>query len=169
MPTGEYRHIMVAVDGSKTSELAYKKAVNIALRNQGTLFISHIIDTRSLNQFYPTVDSPRGSAQFLDAQHTAAENTLNRFKEWANNQGLTNIEVILKNGSPRTEIADVLPEEYNIDLLVLGATGLTAIERAFVGSVSQYVVRNAPCDVLIVRTESGDIDSEPIIRRDDGL
>ena len=44
----------------------------------------------------------------------------------------------------------------------MGATGLSAIERAFVGSVSQYVVRNAPCDVLIVRRDSDDIDSKPI-------
>lgn len=164
MPSGEYTNIMVAIDGSKTAELAYKKAVNIALRNNGKLFLAHIVDTRALNQFYPTADSPRSTTEFVKAQSEAAENTLNRFSEWANNKGLNNIEIILKRGSPRTELSDVLPEEYNIDLLVLGATGLSAIERAFVGSVSQYVVRNAPCDVLIVRLEDEAIDTEPIIK-----
>ena len=36
---------------------------------------------------------------------------------------------------------------------MLGATGLNAVERLFIGSVSEYVIRHAPCDVLIVRTD----------------
>ena len=36
---------------------------------------------------------------------------------------------------------------------MLGATGLNAVERLFIGSVSEYVIRNADCDVLIVRTD----------------
>ena len=36
---------------------------------------------------------------------------------------------------------------------MLGATGLNAVERLFIGSVSEYVIRNATCDVLVVRTD----------------
>jgi nucleotide-binding universal stress UspA family protein len=35
---------------------------------------------------------------------------------------------------------------------MLGATGLNAVERLFIGSVSESVIRNATCDVLVVRT-----------------
>lgn len=163
MPTGEYTNVMVAVDGSKTAELAFKKAVNIVLRNNGKLFIAHIIDTRSVQSFYPMGNTSTDSTSLLQQQRNAAQNTLNRFIEWSKDRGVTNVEIILKNGSPRTELSDVLPEENNIDLLVLGATGLSAIERAFVGSVSQYVVRNAPCDVLVVRSKNEQIDDDPII------
>ncbi|MEL5941041.1 universal stress protein, partial [Tetragenococcus halophilus] len=41
----------------------------------------------------------------------------------------------------------------DVDLIILGATGLNAVERLFIGSVSEYVTRNASCDVLIVRTD----------------
>lgn len=164
MPTGEYTNVMVAVDGSKTAELAFKKAVNIVLRNKGKLFITHVIDTRSLHQFYPVMDRPMNSAQFLEGQVEAAENTLEIFSNWAKDRGVESIQTILKSGSPRTELADILPDEFNIDLLVLGATGLSAIERAFVGSVSAYVVRNAPCDVLIVRNHNENIEDTPIIQ-----
>ena len=44
-------------------------------------------------------------------------------------------------------------ENNQIDLIMLGATGLNAVERLFIGSVSEYVIRNANCDVLIVRTD----------------
>jgi nucleotide-binding universal stress UspA family protein len=36
---------------------------------------------------------------------------------------------------------------------MLGATGLNAMERILIGSVSSYVARHAECDVLIVRTD----------------
>ena len=160
MVSNEYTRVMVAVDGSKTSEIAFKKAVDIVARNQGKLYIAHIVDTRTL-QVFPQYESPLNGADFLNQQSNAAKQTLDKYKEWAEQRNVTDIEIIIKNGSPRTELADVLPEENEIDLLILGATGLNAIERAFVGSVSQYVVRNAPSDVLIVRTDDS-VDNEPI-------
>ena len=160
MASKEYTRVMVAVDGSKTSEIAFKKAVDIVARNQGKLYIAHIVDTRTL-QVFPQYERPLNGSDFLNQQSNAAKQTLDKYKEWAEQRNVTDIEIIIKNGSPRTELADVLPEEYEIDLLILGATGLNAIERAFVGSVSQYVVRNAPSDVLIVRTDDS-VDNEPI-------
>lgn len=160
MASKEYTRVMVAVDGSKTSEIAFKKAVDIVARNQGKLYIAHIVDTRTL-QVFPQYERPLNGSDFLNQQSNAAKQTLDKYKEWAEQRDVTDIEIIIKNGSPRTELADVLPEEYEIDLLILGATGLNAIERAFVGSVSQYVVRNAPSDVLIVRTDDS-VDNEPI-------
>ena len=160
MASTEYTRVMVAVDGSKTSEIAFKKAVDIIARNQGKLYIAHIVDTRTL-QVFPQYERPLNGSDFLNQQSNAAKQTLDKYKEWAEQRDVTDIEIIIKNGSPRTELADVLPEEYEIDLLILGATGLNAIERAFVGSVSQYVVRNASSDVLIVRTDDS-VDNEPV-------
>ena len=42
-----YNQILVAVDGSKESEWAFKKSVAIADRNNATLNLVNIIDTRS--------------------------------------------------------------------------------------------------------------------------
>lgn len=164
MVSEEYNRIMVAIDGSATAELAFKKAVNIVKRNHGKLIIAHIVDTRSITIF-PQYDRPINHSQFLEQSTEAAASTLEHYKDWAMDKGVTDVETVLRNGSPRTELSDILPNDLNIDLLILGATGLSAIERAFVGSVSQHVVRNAPCDVLIVRTNSDEIDNEPIIER----
>ena len=48
-------------------------------------------------------------------------------------------------------LGQTLPKEENIDLIVLGATGLSYIERIFIGSVADYIIKNAPCDTLVVR------------------
>ncbi len=51
----EYHRILVAVDGSDASELAFKKAVDIVKRNNAKMFLVHIIDTRTI-----TTVAPRG-------------------------------------------------------------------------------------------------------------
>ena len=43
-----YERIMIAVDGSYESELAFEKGVNVALRNKAELILTHVIDTRAL-------------------------------------------------------------------------------------------------------------------------
>ena len=40
-------------------------------------------------------------------------------------------------------------------------SGLNAVERFIVGSVSEAIVRHAPCDVLVVRTEEIPDDFQP--------
>lgn len=41
-------------------------------------------------------------------------------------------------------------DEREVDMLVVGHRGLNVIERAVLGSVSQYLVNNAKCSVLVV-------------------
>ena len=47
-------------------------------------------------------------------------------------------------------------EKTVADLIVCGATGLNAVERFLIGSVSESIVRSAKCDVLVVRTPAAE-------------
>lgn len=161
MVQGNYQRILVAIDGSEGAEIAFKKAVEIAVRNNGVLVLTHIVDTHSF-QTFTSLESRITDERFLEQLNATADNTLNAYVEYAAGQGLAEdqIESLLKHGSPKVEIAERLPKEFGIDLLVLGATGMNAFTRLFIGSVSEYVVRNAPCDVLIVRT--GEVEHDRI-------
>ena len=55
-------------------------------------------------------------------------------------------------GKPEEEIT-ALAEEIGAGLIVVGSRGLGGIRRALMGSVSDAVVRNAHCPVLVVRKE----------------
>ncbi|WP_146924310.1 universal stress protein [Alkalibacterium kapii] len=143
----EYNKILVAIDGSSQAEKAFKKAVEVAKRNDAVLVLAHVIDTRAYQSF-STFDG-----SIADNAREEAKNTLNDYKEYAEKEGLTHIKKVLEYGSPKIMIAKQIPEAEDIDLIMLGATGLNAVERIFVGSVSEYVIRQAECDVLIVRTD----------------
>lgn len=146
MMTLQYNQILVAVDGSKEAEWAFKKAVGIATRNKATLNLVNIIDTRS----YAAVEAyDRSIAE--RAQAFAAE-LLEEYKQKATTAGVEKVNVIVEYGSPKTMIPRDISKKIHADLIICGATGLNAVERFLIGSVSENIVRSANCDVLVIRT-----------------
>lgn len=141
-----YKQILVAVDGSKESEWAFKKAVAIADRNEATLNLINIIDTRS----YAAVEAYDRS--IAERAQKFAEELLNDYKVEAEKAGVQNVNVIVEYGSPKTMISRDISKKLQADLIICGATGLNAVERFLIGSVSENIVRSAKCDVLVVRT-----------------
>lgn len=139
-----YKHILVPVDGSEQAEHSFKTAVEIAKRNNAKLHILYVIDTRnvSLSPEYQPVTA--GITDHIDKQF------VQDMVAYATDAGVDTQETVT-NGNPMTLIAEAYPKEYDIDLIVIGATGKGAITRALVGSVSQHVVKHAPCDVLVAR------------------
>ena len=140
-----YKQIIVAVDGSKESEWAFKKAVAIADRNDATLNLVNIIDTRS----YASVEAYDRS--IAESAQKSAEELLNKYKAEAVQAGVQNVNVIVEYGSPKTMISKDLPKKLGADLIICGATGLNGVERFVMGSVSENIVRSAKCDVLVIR------------------
>ncbi|MGM9949593.1 MAG: universal stress protein [Lysinibacillus sp.] len=142
-----YKSIVVAVDGSKEAEYAFRKSIDIAKRNEGsTLNLVHVIDTRS----FAAIEAYDRSIAERSQQH--AEELLNGYKEQAAAEGLENVKVIIEYGSPKNIITRDLSKLVDADLIVCGATGLNAVERFLIGSVSEAIVRSAKCDVLVIRT-----------------
>ena len=57
-------------------------------------------------------------------------------------------------GNPIGDVADALmhvARVHDAELIVVGTRGLGMRKRLVVGSVSTKLVREAPCDVLVVR------------------
>jgi nucleotide-binding universal stress UspA family protein len=145
--TLKYKSILIAVDGSKEAEWAFTKSIDIALRNDAKLSIIHVIDSRS----FATVESYEQSVSERASQY--AEELLTSYKEKAEQAGLTSVQTLVEYGSPKVVIPKDGAEKVNADLIVCGATGLSAMERFLIGSVSEHITRSAECDVLVVRTD----------------
>lgn len=142
----EYNRILVAVDGSEGSLKALRKAVDITKRNNAKLYITHILDDSG--------SLPFNVEQYVKFAETTGRELLEKCQTYAKDNGLLEVALLLDTGSPRTMISKMIPEREKIDVIIMGARGLNAVERFFIGSVSDYVIRHAICDVLIVRTDS---------------
>ncbi|GHH97291.1 universal stress protein [Neobacillus kokaensis] len=143
----QYQNILVAIDGSKEADWAFKKGIEIAKRNNAKLLLVHVVDTRSfaLIEAYDTVIGERAEK--------LAKEMLENYKTQAEEAGLSNVHYEIDFGSPKVIIPRQLAKKHKTDLILCGATGLNVVERFFIGSVSEHIVRYAPCDVLVVRTE----------------
>ncbi|MFC4388222.1 universal stress protein [Gracilibacillus marinus] len=144
----EYHRILVAVDGSEASELAFKKAVDIVKRNHAKMFLVHVIDTRTITTVAPEVYDQTLASR----SESYAQSILNDYKEKAHKSGVLDIVTHVEVGSPKIKIPKDLAKKYEADLIICGATGMNAVERFLIGSVSESITRYAKCDVLVVRS-----------------
>ncbi|MCU5746110.1 universal stress protein [Staphylococcus sp. SQ8-PEA] len=150
-----YKNILIAVDGSHEAEWAFNKAVEVAKRNEAQLTVVNVIDSRTYSS-YEVYD-----AQFTEKSKNFSEDLLNGYKQVATEAGVNQVTTRLEFGSPKAIIPKKLATELGIDLIMCGTSGLNAVERFIVGSVSESIVRHAPCDVLVVRTEEMPEDFQP--------
>lgn len=145
----QYNSIIVAVDGSKEAEYAFRKSIDIAYRNEGAqLHIVNIIDTRYFGAFDQEV------AEEVKEQ---SREILNRYKARSIAARVENVNIIIEYGSPKTVITKEIAKSVEADLIICGATGHTPVERYLIGSVSEAIVRSAKCDVLVIRTPGSTI------------
>ncbi|WP_435333356.1 universal stress protein [Haloarchaeobius sp. TZWWS8] len=137
-----YDHLLVAVDGSKTSERAADHAIDLAKRFDSTLTVMHVVDGDLL-----ALDA-RGQllADQLEADATEiVEKTVERAIEMG-----VSAEPLITRGSPAAEILSAI-DAREPDLVVVGSHGRTGIDKFLLGSVSERVVRRSTVPVLTVR------------------
>jgi nucleotide-binding universal stress UspA family protein len=143
----EYKNILVAIDGSHEAKWAFEKAVKIAKDNNAKLLLVHIIEEIGLGSFesYELIITKRVESSIFEM--------LESYRTNAVNAGVSEVEYLIEYGSPKNIIPMGIAKQNNCDLIICGATGVNAVERFFIGSVSENIARYAPCDVLIVRNQ----------------
>lgn len=140
-----YKNIIVAIDGSTASERAFDKAIQLTKKFSARLILTHVIDSRIFTTT-GTYDRTLEEQTSKNAHHL-----ISQFAQQANRAGVRNIVQNIEYGSPKVKIAKEIAKDYDADLIICGATGLSAVERLLMGSVSEAIMRNASCDVLVVR------------------
>ncbi|WP_061515084.1 universal stress protein [Leuconostoc mesenteroides] len=145
--TANYHRILVPMDGSKESEAALTRAIELTLDagDEGILSILNVIDTRGFQNVASFDDT------MVEAVSDETRKSLEKYKAQAIEAGVKNVDYLIEYGSPKSLIAKDVPNEVNADLIVIGATGLNAVERLVIGSVTEFVTRSAKVDVLVVR------------------
>lgn len=145
----QYQNILVAVDGSKVTTKVLDAGIKVALRNNAHLDILTITQVDQLTDGYS--NAVLSDDQTYSMVHTT-RGRMDDLKQRALDAGLTDVNIHIRFGNPKRVIAREFPADHHTDLIVIGASGLSGVERFMIGSVTNYVDRTARCDVLVVRT-----------------
>ncbi|AMV60723.1 Universal stress protein family [Pediococcus damnosus] len=147
----QYKKILVPVDGSKNGELAVTKAVFTAKRNHAHLDIVSIIQTSRFLDVYGHMGS---NTDYLDITYRRTQEYVEMLRDAIKEKyDFDDVSISVESGNAGKIIAELMPQQFGSDLIMMGATGMSALQRTMIGSVADYVVRVATCDVLLVRTD----------------
>lgn len=147
------RRVLLATDLTKASELATEWAFALAARYAANLLVVSVIDPSELGQ--ESHKSGMRWDQVRDRRQAAAQQLVAR----GGPTGL-NVSFLVWTGDPGESIVSAAEAE-GADLIVVGTHGRGTIGRLLLGSVSAYVVRHAPCPVLVARPDAVLRDREP--------
>ncbi len=149
--------ILVPLDGSELAERALPLAVKLAAQGGSRLILLRVPVFDLPESLLPPVVE-RQDARWReytpeDAVH-AATAYLERIAARLTEQG-SQVETRVVEGDPAGIILD-LAEMEQISLIVMSPRGITGLARWVFGSVTERVLRQAPCPVLVSRA-SGDV------------
>jgi nucleotide-binding universal stress UspA family protein len=135
--------MLLATDLSEASTAATEQAFELAARLGASLLIVSVIDPGSLlmpgGRFHARVDQVR------ERRAVIAQSLVERGRETG-----VPVSFLVWEGDPGDQIVAAAEAEH-ADMVVVGSHGRGTVGRLFLGSVSEHVVRNAPCPVLVVR------------------
>lgn len=149
-----YKKIMVGVDQSFMTSQVIRAAIALARVNEARLAICHAIDETLLAQREVAMMLPNSVGKTEARLRLGAQGFLGRLLETARAAGIE-AEIRLIESEDK-HVSDMLIEaagEWQADLLVVGSHGRRGIERFFVGSVAERLVRKAQTSLLLVRGE----------------
>lgn len=136
------RRILVPVDGSESSDRAIEHAIEMAEVCGAKIDFLYVANINQL-----AINACLSDA-ILEAVTKAGNVILDRAIEKVPDG--TEAEAFSETGSPAVVILDFAMTE-NVDMIVMGSRGLGVVKGVLLGSVSQYIVEQAKCPVLVVK------------------
>jgi len=154
-----FKKILVPLDGSEHSLRALEIAVQIAKKFEAKITLIHVysVGIRPVVMPEPTTLTPIGVpvmaptdvSKIAEATRKAGAAILADGEEKVKAEGIE-VETLLKEGHSVQGIVKTA-KEGSFDLIVIGARGISKIREIILGSVSDGVVHNASCPVLVVK------------------
>jgi nucleotide-binding universal stress UspA family protein len=140
---GNFKSVLVSVDGSDFSRKAILRACELAKLEGSRLTAVYVIPRyEEMIEFFST------STILENLQHDG-EKILGKAKDIAAEQGI-DMNTEMSSGDEAEEIV-AAAKKLNSDLVVRATHGWSGIDRAIIGSVAEKVFINAPCPVLVVK------------------
>lgn len=145
MDLNTIRNILVPIDFSESSLNAFESAISIAEKVKANVHIIHVHDTT-----YDT-DLATGTLPGFRIKDNKEE-VLSALADRASHRLGKTPEMILLEGAVSSTIVKIA-DEYDCNLIVMGAHGASGYRESFVGTNTYNVMKHASCPVLAIPTK----------------
>jgi hypothetical protein len=140
-PMTKGERILVAVDGSRYSDNIVDQAISMGRICNSVIFAISVIEV-----FTGTLAL---APEIEEQLSNEARETLERIKRKVEAENIECETIVRIDGQAYIPIVEEA-EKRNIDLIVMGTHGRTRLKNVLMGSVTQKVIGNAPCAVMVV-------------------
>jgi len=144
-----YKRIMVAIDGSDTSNLALQEAIKLAKDQKANLQIVHVVDENFANyETYVDYDTLCASCR------EEGQKILDKVTEIVRQSQIEFVSQLIELKPFEGRVAEKIvaaAKAWPTDLLVIGTHGRRGFSHLFLGSVAEGVIRIATMPVLLIR------------------
>lgn len=137
------KKILFATDFGNLCDRALQFAIAFAERHQAKLSISHVIPESAF-----AFARPDSVEHILRETHDFASYKLKQMAGRIKRRGLA-CEMMIADGNPG-EVILGFAHEKAADLIVVGTSCRGGLDKLFVGSVAEQIIREAPCPVLTI-------------------
>lgn len=154
------RKILVPLDGSDFAELALPPALSLVERTGGELHLATAASTAPAVSFDETED---GLVEgWFEEERGRARNYLEDVKDRISAAADVPVHTRVLSGSPAPALDEHI-RDAGLDMVVMTTHGRPPLERFWLGSVADGLVRRAPCPLLLWRSESeaADLSARP--------
>jgi nucleotide-binding universal stress UspA family protein len=147
------KKILVAIDGSKSSDNALDFALDLADKYSAQIVLISVFNPPTVSYLtspamvYIPVDTTKHSDEIRAYHDKMLSEALKKVKNF--NKDLKATKKLLE-GRPADRIVETA-KDGRFDLIVIGSRGLGGIKEFLLGSVSDRVADEAPCPVLIIK------------------
>lgn len=143
--------LLVAIDLSEPTELIVKKAEELAKEMSAQVWVLHNAEPEpDVLEFRADPQNARDSlAEKFHREHRQIQEIAKRLRE----EGLE-ATALLVHG-PTVEFILKEASELDVDMIIVGSHGRSAVYQLLVGSVSEGLLRKSRCPVLVVPTRKG--------------
>ncbi len=147
--SSEQSQVVVGYDFSHSGQAALYRAVALASRAPfHVLHFACILDPHGGIHALPT---KHVDMEYADHVRDQLASVIEQELRNANTEGRVHFNIHVRiSKHPAKEILDVA-RDVGADLIIVGSKGLTGLERVVLGSVSEQIVREAKCSVVIAR------------------
>ena len=154
-----YDKIIVAVDRFQHSQVVFEHALDIAQKEAAELMIFCCLKQYTpaeLENRVGTAPTKLDESEAIKIRKKLVATEIAHATSWvtelARQAEGKQIEArtMVEEGMPGSKICE-LAKNWGADLLVIGRTRRSKFAERFLGSVSNYVVHDAPCSVLLIR------------------